>query len=215
MLSYEIIIHCICGEVLKYNLDANRFTLAVIGREDNTSYQHIPLCGDDNNLLSRTALYFAYDIDKKDWVLGNGFPIAKYHNLDKNNINKLDEETKNKRFDLIYAVKKDNLREMIHLQIEEKKNIKQKHKKPYFQFFTEVKEEKVFELSKLSGVGIYPVNYEDKDEIFFNKEKHKGIKHLLFQNIPFHWYIEINDNMTNREAVMKYIRETNYLSNIG
>ena len=94
MLSYEIIVHCICGEVLKYNLDANRFTLAVIGREDDTSYQHIPLCGDDNNLLSRTALYFAYDIDKKDWVLGNGFPIAKYHNLDKNNINKLDEETK-------------------------------------------------------------------------------------------------------------------------
>lgn len=214
MLSYEIIVHCICGEVLKYNLDANRFSLAVIGRKDNTSYQHIPLCGDDNNCLSRTALYFAYDIDKKDWVLGNGFPIFKYHNLDKNNINKLDEETKNKRFDLIYAVKKDNLREMIHLQIEEKK-IKQQHKKPYFQFFTEVKEEKVFELSKLSGVGIYPVNYEDKDEIFFNKEKHKGIKHLLFQNIPFHWYIEINNNMTNREAVMKYIRETNYLSNIG
>ena len=160
MLSYEIIIHCVCGQVLKYNLDVTRFPLAVIGREDREDkslYQHIPLCGDHNNFLSRTSLYFAYDIDKKDWVLGNGFPIAKYHNLDKKNIDKLDEKTKSKRFDLIYAVKKDNLKEMIHSQIEEKKNITQQHKKPYFQFFTEVKGEKVFKLSELSGVGIYPV----------------------------------------------------------
>jgi len=214
MLSYEIIIHCICGEVRKYILDAVKFPIAIIGRQDdNTEYQHIGLCADDNNRLSRTELYFAYDIKREDWVVGNGFPNKDYWNYDKN-ISKLDEIIKNKRINnQVYVFCKDKFEDKLHSQVQKKLGIeKPKQENPYEKSFTEIKENNVFRLDNISGVGIFPVNYEEKEVIFYNNKKHDGINMKLLPKIPFHWYIEVNNNATNRKVIIDNIAQTNCLS---
>lgn len=214
MLSYEIIIHCICGKVERYILDANKSPIAIIGRKDESAkYQHIGLCADDNNRLSRTELYFAYDIKRKDWVVGNGFPNKDYWNYDKN-INELDEITKNKRINnQVYVFGRDKFEEKLNSEIKEKLGIeKPTRENPYAESFTEIKENNVFTLSTISGVGIFPVNYKEKEVIFYNNKKHEGVNIILLPKIPFHWYIEINENATNRDAIVNNIAKTNYLS---
>ena len=106
-VSYKIIIRCICGEIKEYKLNCYKNPLVIVGKKQSTSlYPQIELCSDDENefgeqFLSRTTLYFAYGYDKKDWILGNGFPDKKYeceqlykdkfYRLSENDIQKLSD----------------------------------------------------------------------------------------------------------------------------
>lgn len=225
MLSYEIIIHCICGKVDSYILDATRFPIAIIGRKDESlEYQHIGLCADTGNggfnkgnWLSRTELYFAYDIKREDWVVGNGFPNEEYWKYDKN-IDNVDEITKNKRINNhVYVFANDKLEEKLYLKVksklEENKGVEKSKEGNFFaESFTEIKGNNVFELNTIAGVGIFPVNDPEKEVIFYNNKKHDGISVKLLPKIPFHWYIEINNNVRNRKAIINNIEQTEYLS---
>ena len=78
-LGYSLETRCMCGAVNRYTLNALRFPLVTVGRqqEDGVWVAHINLCADDADALSRHKLsthqfYFKYDTAKGDWMFGIG-----------------------------------------------------------------------------------------------------------------------------------------------
>lgn len=214
MLSYEIEVHCICGQIKKYTLNALRSQIVIIGRDANNLFPQIVLHSDDEIHLSSTELYFAFDLNDKDWIVGTGFPLEKYWKYDKS-IEKKGKEIKkiNKQFDeKSYLIENNNfhnvLAQVIDSKLHDSKNITDKNL--YENMFIPLQTEKTVRLEKLSGIGIVPVN---KNKFYkYNGAIHTGIKHPILPTIPFHWYIEIKNNRRDTIAVKSFIAESKYLS---
>ena len=73
-LGYSLETRCMCGAVNRYTLNALRFPLVTVGRqqEDGVPVAHINLCADDQDKLSTHQFYFKYDTAQGDWVIGIG-----------------------------------------------------------------------------------------------------------------------------------------------
>ena len=214
MLSYEINVHCICGEIKKYTLNALRSQIVILGRESQNQeeYPKINLCGDDDNYLSRTEIYFAFDVDDKDWVVGTGFPLEKYWKYDKD-IEQIGRTMMQKEFkDKSYVIENNKFNSLLADVVNNKvsNNEKAISENLYDNIAMPIQKDRPVRLEKLSGVVIVPVN---KNKPFkYNGEIHTGIKHPILPTIPFHWFIEIKNNRTNTIAIKSYIEKTKYLS---
>lgn len=215
MLSYEILVYCICCQVKKYTLNALRFPIAIIGRDENLSFQHIKLHPEDNrgcSYLSSTAVYFAFDHDCKDWVVGNGFPIKKYWHYDKN-IDSADKKRKQTRTNYIYTIDNNKMSDLLLERID--KSLKEEtsvHTQPYRNLFTPLQQNRTVKLSNISGVGIWSSIGGIGGKFTFNGKRHSGIRHSILPDLPFHWYIEIKNNRSNTIAIRSYIENTKCLS---
>lgn len=82
--EYTLILHSIDRHVSSHCLDKHKFTLYTFGRGDKGSkYLSVKLLPDDKDeqgrfYLSSMQCFFAWDPEKKDWVVGNGKPPEKY-----------------------------------------------------------------------------------------------------------------------------------------
>ena len=216
MLSYEIEIHCICGEIKKYTLNALRSQIVIIGRDPNNDLPKITLHSDDEQHLSRTELYFAFDVNDKDWVVGTGFPLEKYWKYDKRIAKKgkeiekkLKKDNKKERSLLIETSNFHNiLAQVVTGELQKNEGIKNDNL--YKDRFTPLQTERPFRLENLSGVGIF---YILENKLFkYNGNVHTGIEHPILPTIPFHWYIEIKNNRSDTIAVKSFIANSKYLS---
>jgi hypothetical protein len=214
MLSYEIEVHCICGEIKKYTLNALRSKIVIIGREKE-NLPKIILHSDDEQHLSRAELYFAFDVNDKDWVVGTGFPLEQYWKYDKRIAKKGEEIKKEKKSKKnSYLIENNNfhniLEQVVTSKLYDNKNIE--NNDLYKDILIPLQPERPFRLEKLSCVGIF-YRLEDKDKLFkYNGNAHIGIKHTLLETIPFHWYIEIKNSRRDTIAVKSYIANSKYQS---
>jgi len=214
MLSYEIEVHCICGEIKKYTLNALRSQIVVIGRDVKDNLPKIILHSDDETHLSSTELYFAFDVNDKDWVVGTGFPLEKYWEYDKRIAKKGQEIKKAKKEfkEKSYLMENNNfhgiLAQVVNSKLYDDKDIENKNL--YEDMFTPLQTEKPFKLKELSGICIVPI---DKNKPYtYNGKVHMGIKHSILPTIPFHWYIEIKNNRRDTIAVKSFIEKSKFLS---
>ncbi len=214
MLSYEIEVHCICGEIKKYTLNALRSQIVIIGRESNDDLPKIILHSDDEKHLSRTELYFAFDVNDKDWVVGTGFPLEKYWKYDiaiakkGKEIKKEDKKFREKS----YVMESNNfhniLAQVVNSKLYNNENIVNNNL--YENMFTPLQTERPFRLEKLSGIGIVP--FRENEPYIYNGNANTGIKHPILPTIPFHWYIEIKNNRRDTIAIKSFIANSKYLS---
>lgn len=213
MISYEIIVHCICGTVKTYSLNAFRSKIVVIGREEKVDYPHISLHSEDldkngNSWLSSTTLYFAFDKELKDWVVGSGFPAEKYWCYDKN-IAKVGNKMKDKQIGYVFTIDSNKMLFSLNQRIlESLRKDEYIHSQPYNEYFTQLKNNKTECLQDVSGVGIWYTKDEIGKTFKYKGKEHLGIKHPILPEIPFHWYIEINNNHSNTTALQSYIEKT-------
>lgn len=226
MLSYEIEVHCICGEIKKYTLNALRSQIVIIGRkpkgrESNDNLPRIKLHSDDEMHLSRTELYFAFDVNDKDWVVGTGFPLEKYWKYDKaiakkgeeiKKANKSNYESNSKKNSNSYLIENNNfhniLDQVVTSKLQDNKNIE--NNDLYKDMLIPLQPERPFRLEKVSGIGIF---YKLENNLFkYNAKVHTGIKHPILSTIPFHWYIEIKNSRRDSIAVKSYIANSKYQS---
>ncbi len=206
-VSYEIVVRCICGEVKVYKLNMYKNKLIIVGREHKTSfYPHIGLHGDDKHFLSRATLYFAYDFDKKDWIVGKGFPDKKYwENIPQ--INEIEKDIINTSIPGKYiSYTGNNFKDqIIHTMIKNKKYECEQLYKDQFYDLADIQM-----LSDIGGIGIHSTiaNNEDAFKLFYKKQEVLGLKHPVLPDLPFGWYIEIKSNVTVSKAVLSRL-ETN------
>lgn len=224
MLSYEIEVHCISGEIKKYTLNALRSKVVIIGREDEKDKKDLPkidLHGDDEKKLSRTELYFAFDVNHKDWVVGTGFPLEKYWKYDKRIAKKGQEIKKAKKSnskedskERSYFIENNKfhnvLAQVVNSKLNDDKDIENENL--YEEMFAPLQKQKPIKLGEVSGIGIF---YKLEDKLFkYNGNIHTGIKHPILPTIPFHWYIEIKNNRTDTIAVKSFIADSKHLSKV-
>jgi len=208
-VSYEIVVRCICGEVEVYKLNCYKNSLIIVGKNEKTSsYQQIGLCSDDGidgeSFLSRTTLYFAYDYDKKDWIVGNGFPDRKYWKYIPQ-IEEISEETKNRKMPKKFiSYTNNNFREqIINTMLENKKyECEQLYKDKFYGLDKNTTQK----LSDISGIGIFHINNKsDEFKLYYKKQEILGLKHPVLPDLPFGWYIEIKNNVTYTKAMLSRI----------
>jgi len=200
-VSYEIMVRCICGKVEIYHLNCYKNSLVIIGREEKTlPFQQIGLCGDDKSFLSRVALYFTYDYDKKDWIVGNGFPAEKYWKYIPQ-IEDIPEDMKNYKMPntFISYTHNDFRNQIIHTMLENKKyECEQLYKDKFYS----LNKTDIQKLSDIGGIGIFRINSENKFKLYYNKKEILGLKHPVLPDLPFGWYIEIKSNITYTKAML-------------
>lgn len=200
MLGYEISIRCICGQETRYRLNALRFPLVTIGRKQdkNETLPDINMCSDDKRTLSRFMLYFAYDQNLQDWVVGAGFPPAKYmkRNAKLNNCDektKADEKRAKKRENLFY-ISYDKLFNIIENKFDNKRNKTLTCGDEFNNSITPFGNEPI-PLQNIAGIGLRPCNIDNPLE--YNGQKIICVTHPLIGQLPFGWYIEISARANN------------------
>ena len=211
-LGYEISIRCICGQETKYSLNALRFPVVTIGRKQdkNTPLPDINICDSDvNEGLSRYMLYFAYDKELGDWVVGAGFPIQKYVMLSPKLAKEgtMEDKNRDKKQNLMCYFPKYKLFSLLDNKYS---NI---GKEPFicgqdfdnaFKKFTS----EPIHLSDIAGIGIVPCS-EDKPLVYKGNNK-TCVNHPLLGQLPFGWYIEISANRSNNTTIQSYLRRSTY-----
>lgn len=213
MLGYEISIRCICGQETRYRLNALRFPLVTIGRkqDEDTTLPDINMCSDDKRTLSRFMLYFAYDLEEKDWVVGAGFPPSKYIKLNPE-LNDLDERTKSdekrsKKQDDLFYVSNNKLVDILSSKYDNIGNKVLVCGNEFRNSITPFGKEAI-PLQDIAGIGLKPCNIDNPLE--YNGQKITCVTHPLIGQLPFGWYIEISANRANNSVVRSFISRSKY-----
>lgn len=214
MLGYEISIRCICGQETKYSLNALRFPVVTVGRKQdkNTPLPDINICApDDNKSLSRYMLYFAYDQDLKDWVVGAGFPIQKYAMLSpklaKEGI--IEDKNRDKKQDNLFYFPKNKLFSILE---EKYSNIGRERivcGEDLSNTFVKFTQNPIL-LRNIAGLGIIPC--DNTYPLKYNGLNKTGVQHPLLGQLPFGWYIEISANRTNNTIIRSYLMKSTVMA---
>lgn len=214
MLGYEISVRCICGQETKYKLNALRFPIITLGRkqDEKITLPDVNICSDDGHNLSRFMLYFAYDQNLQDWVVGAGFPIEKYLalNPELNNCDaktKADENRNKKRGNLFY-LRKDKLFNILDKKYSKIGNEVLVCGEDFSNAFIEFTD-KPIPLSNIAGIGVIPCSVDSP--VQYNGQKINCVKHPLLGQLPFGWYIEISANRTNNTVLKSFINKSTVL----
>lgn len=207
-VSYEILVRCICGKVEMYKLNCYKNPLIIVGRKEQTlPFQQIGLHSDDGidgePFLSSTTLYFTYDYDKKDWIVGNGFPDEKYWKYIPQ-IENIPEDRKNRKMpNTFISYTHNNFRDqIIHTMLENKKYECEQLYKDKFYSLNKIDKQK---LSDISGIGIFRINSKSEFKLYYKKQEILGLKHPVLPDLPFGWYIEIKSNVTYTKAMLSRV----------
>lgn len=216
MLGYEISIRCICGQETKYKLNALRFPIVTFGRKQdkNTPLPDINICApDENKALSRYMLYFAYDQNEQDWVVGAGFPIEKYRSLN----SKLDncsqelkeDKSRNKKQDELFYFPKHKLFSILDKKYS---NIGREPLicgQDFDNAFVKFTDKPIF-LKDIAGIGIVPCDAEYP--LVYKGENRTSIQHPLLGQLPFGWYIEVSANRTNNMIIRSFLTKSTIIA---
>lgn len=211
-MCYEISVYCICGAVQTFQLNALRHNLIILGRQQNgCPFPQIGLCPDDETHLSQFMLYFVYDEQAQDWVLGCGVPHKKYWAYDER-LSLLPQERQaqagknlpGKQISLIYH------NEMSELLIKSLKTIKNKKApaKFYDGIFAPLPQTGTVNLNGVSAIGLSALSQHKP--LLFNGEKITCLSHPLFPPLPFGWFIEVKQNRTVQSAVRSLVKNSAY-----
>ena len=220
MEGYNITSYCICGSVNNYTLTFPRWPVVSVGavqtetvmpdneQRPSSKVADINLCRDEKRYLSRSMLYFAYDKNKLDWVIGAGMVPDDYTSCYKGFRKLGEDKNRESNRQQIFCLYKEDFKRLLNKQVPrlikgDKLACESVALNNYFKMLSA----EPVALQELAGIGIFPTGMENGTKLYYKGKEHTFINCPFLGQLPFGWYIDItNHSGITLENIKQYAR---------